>query len=86
MFTPWGCVLWVFLLRIWPNLMSGPGEIFFLQFFIFYYYFLFFYGKKKFEFFCFLRIETQNPLDLPDKKTTFAELVKSATNPPTHQK
>jgi hypothetical protein len=38
MFTPWGSVLWVVLLRIWPNLKSGPGEIIFLQFLIFYYY------------------------------------------------
>jgi hypothetical protein len=39
--------------------------------------------------FLLLLIETRNPPDLPDKKTPFAELVKSATNPPelkTHQK
>jgi hypothetical protein len=30
---------------------------------------LFFYGKKKFNFFCFSLIETQNPPDLQDKKT-----------------
>jgi hypothetical protein len=42
--------------------------------------FLFFFiiGKKKFDFFCFLLIETQNPPDLPDEKTP----LQNWSNPP----
>jgi hypothetical protein len=81
MFTPWGSVLCFvgFLLRIWPNLMSGPGEFFFCNFY--YYYYLFFYGKKKFDFFCFLLLDSKSARSAR-QKNTFSELVKSATNPP----